>query len=88
MKKVIGISMGELTLKGGNRKYFEDQLIKQIRKVLGDLEVERIYKEIGKIYIEGNENQYPDMVNKLKKVFGLVYISPSYRTGIDMEEIR
>lgn len=87
MDRVLSISLGEIALKGLNRKYFEDQLIKQIRRAIKDLGIEKIYKEQGKIYIEGEVVNYPQMINRLKKVFGLVYISPCYRVEKDVEQI-
>lgn len=79
MERVISISFGEIALKGGNRKYFEDKLIKEIVRSIRDIGYEEIYKEIGKIYILGDEKKYPRMINRLKKVFGIVYISQCMR---------
>lgn len=79
--------MGEIALKGLNRGYFEDRLIKQIIKNVKDIGYEKIYKETGKIYIEGNPDDYPSIINRLKKVFGLVYISPCIRVDKDTEDI-
>ena len=79
--------MGEIALKGLNRGYFEDRLIKQIIKNVKDIGYEKIYKETGKIYIEGNPDDYPAIVNRLKKVFGLVYISPCIRVDKETEDI-
>lgn len=87
MENVISVSLGEIALKGLNRKYFEDQLIKQMRRAIKDLGIEKIYKEQGKIYIEGEISNYPIMMNRLKKVFGLVYISPCIRVEKDVEQI-
>lgn len=88
MDRVISVSLGEVVLKGLNRKYFEDRLIKNMRRVLSDLGEYRIYKEQGKIYIEGL-TAFEDMaIKRLRKVFGLVYISPCIRTDTDMESIR
>lgn len=88
MEKVLSVSLGEIALKGLNRKYFEDQLIKQIRRAIKDIGYEKIYKEQGKIYIEGNEDRFPQMINRLRKVFGLVYISPCIRVDKNMEDIK
>jgi len=85
--KVLSVSLGEIALKGLNRKYFEDQLIKHMRRAIKDLGFEKIYKEQGKIYIEAEETKFPQMINRLRKVFGLVYISPCIRVGKDVEVI-
>ena len=87
MDKVISVSLGEIALKGLNRKYFEDQLISKMRKAIGEIEYNKIYKEQGKIYIETPEDNFDLIINRLKKVFGLVYISPCYRVEKDIEQI-
>lgn len=88
MEKVLSVSMGEIALKGGNRKYFEDRLVRQIIRAIKDIGFEKIYKEQGKIYIEAEEYKFPQMINRLKKVFGLVYISPCLRLDKDMDQIQ
>ncbi len=87
MENVLSVSLGEIILKGLNRKYFEDQLIKHIRKAIKDIGFDNIYKEQGKVYIEACEENFPQLINRLKKVFGLVYISPCIRVNKDMDEI-
>jgi len=88
LKRVISVSIGEIALKGLNRGYFEDSLIKQIIKNLKDIGFDNIYKEQGKIYIEGDPENYPEMINRLKKIFGLVHISPCIRTSKEIEDIQ
>lgn len=87
MDKVLSISFGEIALKGLNRKYFEDQLIKQMKRAIKDISIHRLYKEQGKIYIEAEEIDYPLIINRLRKVFGLVHISPCLRVEKDIEKI-
>lgn len=87
MERVLSVSLGEIALKGLNRGYFETQLIRQIIRVIKDIGYENIYKEQGKIYIKGREADYPLMINRLKKVFGLVYISPCIKVNKDMDDI-
>lgn len=87
MDKVLSISFGEIALKGLNRKYFEDQLIKQMRRAIKDINFNKIYKEQGKVYIEAEEVDFPLMINRLKKVFGIVHISPCIRVEKDIDKI-
>lgn len=87
MEKLISVSIGEIALKGLNRRYFEDQLINKMKKAIGNVEYNRIYKEQGKIYIEAPEENLGLIIDRVKKVFGLVYISLCYRIKKDMEEI-
>lgn len=88
MDRVISVSLGELVLKGLNRKYFQDKLIKQMRNAIKDIGYDKIYMEQGKAYIEAAEENFPQMINRLKKVFGLVYVSPCIRIEKDFEEIK
>lgn len=87
MDKVISVSLGEMALKGSNRKYFEDQLIKQIIRKTEDIKFDKLYREQGKIYIEADEEKFEGLISRLRNVFGLVYVSPCIRVGKDMEEI-
>ncbi|ABP67344.2 thiamine biosynthesis/tRNA modification protein ThiI [Caldicellulosiruptor saccharolyticus DSM 8903] len=74
--KAILIRYGELALKGLNRPFFEEKLVRNIRRKLKDLKnVENISitKEQGRIFIENlSENDFYFAIEKLKKVFGLV----------------
>ena len=88
MDKVISISLGEIVLKGLNRKYFENKLIDNIKRALKGLEDYKIYKEQGKIYIEGLENAEQTVINRLTKIFGIIYVSPCIRTSTDLEDIK
>src|SRR5699024_1271096 len=88
MEKVISVSVGELALKGLNRKFFEDKLISQIKGATKDLGAPSIYKEQGKFYIEGEEKYYDQIINRVKKIFGIVYLSPCIKVGKNMSEIK
>lgn len=88
MERVLSVSLGELILKGLNRKYFEDKLIKEMKRAIKDIGYENIYKEQGKIYIEAEESDFPQMIKRLTKVFGLVSISPCIKISTkDIGEI-
>lgn len=86
MRLVIGISVGEIVLKGKNRRHFEDALINKIRRSLDEIEIERIYKEIGKIYVDlKNESDIDEGINRIKNVFGIVYVSKCLRVDKSLE---
>ncbi len=87
MEKVISVSVGEVALKGLNRKYFEDKLIKQIKNATRDLGAPYIYKEQGKFYIEGEEKYFDQIINRVKKIFGIVYLSPCIKVDKNMSKI-
>ena len=86
MRLVIGISVGEIVLKGKNRRHFEDALINKIRRSLDEIEIERIYKEIGKIYVDlKNESDIDEGINRIKNVFGIVYVSKCFKVDKSLE---
>lgn len=87
MKKVISVSFGELALKGGNRKYFEDSLSSEIRRAIKDICYEKVYKDQGKLYIEADERDFPTIINRVRKIFGIAYVSKCLRVDKDIDEI-
>ena len=87
MEKVMSVSIVEISLKKMNRKYFEDRLIKQMRNAIKDIGFKKIYKEQGKIYIEGDADKLDQMINRIKNIFGIVYISPCIRIERNPEDL-
>lgn len=85
---VISVSLGEAMLKGHNRKFFEDQQIQQIKKALEDLEIRRVYKEMGKIYLEGREEDFPLIMKRLSMVPGIAYICHCVRMDKDEKALQ
>lgn len=94
MKRMILVRYGEIILKGCNRPLFEDALIRNIRAAIEEDGAVKITKAQATIYIEPleNDSQADAIVEKLKKVFGIVSIVVAYRTekSIDaaVEEIK
>ena len=87
MDKVISVSLGEIALKGLNRGYFERKLVKQIKNATKDLGAPKTYKNQGKIYLEAEEIYFDQIISRLKKIFGIVYISPCIKVEKDIESI-
>ncbi|NLY09766.1 MAG: tRNA 4-thiouridine(8) synthase ThiI [Tissierellia bacterium] len=88
MKRVLSASLGEVMLKGKNRKYFEDEQIKQIKKALEDCSLNHVYKEMGKIYMDLPEELFDRAIKRLRKVFGLIYISPCIKSTPELKSIQ
>lgn len=77
MYKAFLIKYGEIAIKGNNRYIFENVLVQQIRKSIKDLGEFNVKKEQGRIIIEAkSEFDYEDVIDKLKKVFGIYAICP------------
>ena len=87
MKKVMALSLGELVLKGKNRYKFVNKLISTIKRNLRNLDHGKIYQNMGKVYVELVTDNEEKMINRLKHVFGIVYIAPCYVVETDKEKI-
>ncbi len=80
MYNVVAVSFGEIFLKGKNRGSFEHKLTEQIRYALKEYKDVSMYKELGKVFIQTKHIDDMDgIINKIKKVFGIVVISPSIK---------
>ncbi|CAG7590567.1 putative tRNA sulfurtransferase [Peptoniphilus tyrrelliae] len=87
MKKVMALSLGELVLKGKNRYKFVNKLISTIKRNLRNIDHGKIYQNMGKVYVEMVIDNEEKMINRLKHVFGIVYIAPCYVVETDKEKI-
>ncbi len=76
--KTFLIKYGEIGIKGKNRYLFEDALVKQIRHALKHVEGEfEVRKEQGRIYVDTlSDYEFDEVVEALKRVFGIVGICP------------
>lgn len=89
MEKVILARIGEIALKGLNRKNFENKLASNMRKAMKDCGEFVINWSQSRFFIEGKDNFDIDKaVEKLTKVFGIVSVSVATCVENDMEEIK
>ncbi|NPV93338.1 MAG: tRNA 4-thiouridine(8) synthase ThiI [Firmicutes bacterium] len=92
MEKRILIRYGEIGLKGRNRRWFEDQLLANLRKTLNGLPVE-IVKTQERILLKPSGTDAEEVWNarelyrRLGRVFGLVSFSPVIKTESKLESI-
>ena len=87
MKRVIIIRYSEIYLKGKNRGFFERAFETNLRRALESFDAELI-KNSGRYLVqEFPEEQTEEIVEKLKKVFGLHTLSVAYETSSDMDSI-
>ena len=88
MNRLVLVRYGEIILKGLNRPVFEDLLVKNIKQALKDECELKIYKAQATIYIEPKDDSCTDsIVEKLKKVFGIVSIVVAYPAQKDMDDV-
>ena len=76
------IKYAEIGTKGKNRYLFEDALMKQIRHALKEAEGSfAVTKETGRIYVKAEgDYDFEDVVEALKRVFGIAWICPMFQT--------
>ncbi len=89
MKEIILVKNGELVLKGLNRNSFEDVLIKNMKRHLADLGTFTFTKSQSTIMVEPDDEDVDldDVVDALKKVFGIAALSRAAVCEKDMKEI-
>lgn len=87
MKQCILVRYGEIALKGLNRNYFIDLLVKNIKAVLKDYKGIKVKKFQGRIIVYIGDNDINELIDKVRKVFGIVSLSPAYIIEKDLEII-
>ena len=83
----VGLSYGELSLKGKNRGQFERMLRNRIHKSLNGYN-HQLVDDLSKLYVMVDNNDMDEVIEKLKKIFGVVGLNPSVRIGSEDEEIK
>ena len=87
MERVIIIRYSEIYLKGKNRGFFERAFETNLRRALNGFDAELI-KNSGRYLVQNfPEYETEEIVEKLKKVFGLHTMSVAYETSSDMDSI-
>jgi len=83
----VGLSYGELSLKGKNRGQFERMLRNRIHKSLNGYSHELV-DDLSKLHVMVDSNDMDEVIEKLKKIFGVIGLNPSARIGSEDEEIK
>ncbi|RUS48466.1 tRNA uracil 4-sulfurtransferase ThiI [Cohnella sp. AR92] len=86
--ELILVRYGELTLKGRNRKKFEDLMFLKLKQALRTFEAVQYEKNFGRVYIQLNGESYDEVAAKLQEIFGLHSFSPVLRASHELEDIR
>ncbi len=78
----------EIALKRKNRPWFLHRLVRNIRLALSDLDVPEVRTPMGRIEIVlGNEEVWPEVRERLSRMFGLANFSLARRVSLDIEAI-
>ncbi len=83
-ENVILVRFGEIALKKQNRGEFERRLVHNMKNVLP--QGAKVRRESGRMYVTavGNEEE---LLSRLRRVFGIVSLSPALRVPVDDERI-
>ena len=87
MYNSMGISYGELALKGKNRGNFEKVLNQRIRNSLKDIDYKLII-DSSKLYVISENENIDEIIKRVKKIFGIVAVNPAEQVKNDEEEIK
>ena len=88
MDKTVIIRSGETVLKGKNKRFFEDKLLKSIHRVLKPLGYTTIEKKHNRFYVPVKEEDASSIINALRMVFGIDLISIASITSADLHSVR
>ncbi|KQY87433.1 thiamine biosynthesis protein ThiI [Paenibacillus sp. Root52] len=81
------LRFGEFMLKGKNRARFEKTIITQVRSLLKPYPSASLRKEFGRLYVDLGNESYTDLIQVLKRVFGVMSISPVKVTPSERDAI-
>ncbi len=89
MKEIILIKDGELSLKGLNRRNFEDKMVASIRRRLKPLGNIKITKAQSAIYIEPQDDDFDftEALERMQLIFGVAAFSRAAVCKKDMDDI-
>ncbi len=81
MEKAFLVKYGEIGLKGKNRHYFEETLVKRIEEALSKIDGSfKVTRPQGRIFVEGEGFDQDEVIDALSKVFGVIWVCPCIMT--------
>lgn len=88
MYNVLLIRFGEISLKGNNRSYFVNHLIRNIKWALKETAKIKINRTYGRIYLSTDNNSMERVIDRLKMIPGIVSMSPTAVIPVDYEDLK
>ena len=85
---ILIVKYGEIGVKGNNRYIFENRLIRNIRNMLKPIGRFNVYKEYGRIYVDLEDYDYEEVIEEVRKVFGIVGVCPGVRAKKDYDTLK
>jgi tRNA uracil 4-sulfurtransferase len=88
MKRILILHYHEIWLKGENKNYFLSRLRAAIRQSLEDLPIASLHSVSERfILTPGDDAALPQIVERLRRVFGLAYIAPAHEVPSALESL-
>ena len=84
--ELVLVRYGELALKGGNRRQFEDRLARNIRDAVRRISPVHVERRRGRLAVVP-ERRTEDVAFRLREVFGIKSVSPAWGTTSEAEAI-
>ncbi|QWR22974.1 tRNA 4-thiouridine(8) synthase ThiI [Clostridioides difficile] len=85
---ILIVTYGEIGVKGKNRYIFENRLIRNLRHMLKPIGRFNVYKEYGRIYVDLEDYDYEEVIEEVRKVFGIVGVCPGVRAKKDYDTLK
>ena len=78
---VLIVKYGEIAVRGNNRKFFIERLLRTIRKNLDDIGDFYVVKEQGRLIVEdrGGELDFDKVIPRILCIMGIIGVSPGVR---------
>lgn len=87
MYDALLLRYGEIGIKKGNRHFFENQLLNNIRAAIADLGERKVEKTYGRMYVELFDDA-DQVIPRIQQVFGIVGISPAKHVELNLAAIQ
>jgi len=90
-KAVMLVKYGEISLRKGNRAYYEHQLMKLIRRKLKDMKSVQVFREQGRFLVEDTQGDLDTatVLPRIKNIFGLTGFAKCIKTTArDIHDLR
>lgn len=84
--EIVLVRYGELALKGGNRRQFEERLSSNIRDAVRPISAVNVERRRGRLAVMP-ERRTEDVARRLQAVFGIKSVSPAWGSPSDPESI-
>jgi thiamine biosynthesis protein ThiI len=84
--ELVLVRYGELALKGGNRRQFEDRLAQNIRDAVKKISPAKVERRRGRLAV-APERRTEEVAFRLREVFGIKSVSPAWGSPSDAEAI-